>query len=345
MLNKQEPTGTTPRIAVFLVAMVLLLSSLQAQNEGQYTHFMFNRLSYNPAFAGSSGNISATALYRNQWMGFKLQPAVSGGEAGSTPTDMLFSLDLPVRWLHGGLGLNFTSEKLGYHSDNTLEFDYAFRIFWGAGTLAAGVGAELQSCQFKTSGLVGMNDLSGDPSNPVASSSDPLVSGSDLSDFLFDVSTGLYYQVPGLYYVGLSVKNLLGARSDVLNLRNARTIYLMGGYEYSFPYNPSLKIKPSALVKTADFAVFQADVACLLDYENIFWGGLGYRWGDAFTFMAGLNFLKIMQVGVAYDLTSSKLGFAGGRSLGSVELFLNLSFQINVPKKSPTVSGNTLYLR
>lgn len=345
MLYRKRIAVGVPKVALFLVLVVMVFSHSQAQVEGQYTHFMFNRLSYNPAYAGSSGNISATVLYRNQWLGLNLQPSMSGGEAGSTPTDMLFSVDLPVKWLHGGVGLNFTSEKLGYHSNNLLEFDYAFRIYWGAGTLSAAVGAELQSCQFQTSGLLGMSDMSGDPSNPVALSSDPMIAGSELSDFLVDVATGLYYQVPGVYYAGVSVKNLLGAKSDVLNLRNARTLYLMGGYEYTFPYNPSLRFKPSMLVKTADFAVFQADLACLLDYEHTLWGGVGYRWGDAFTLMAGLNFLKIMQVGVAYDLTTSKLGFGGGRSLGSIEVYMNLSFQINVEKKKPTVSRNTLYLR
>ena len=143
----------------------------------------------------------------------------------------------------------------------------------------------------------------------------------------------------------MSAKNLLAAKSDQLNLSNTRTFYLIGGYEYTFPYNPSLKVKPSALIKSGNFSVFQADLACVLDYENVFWGGLGYRWGDAFTFLAGVNFLKIMQVGVAYDLTTSKLGFGGGRSIGSLEVYMNAAFQISVPKRPPTVSGNTLYLR
>ena len=334
-----------PKTIAFLVALVLFLSSATAQNEGQYTHFMFNRLSYNPAYAGSSGNISATALYRSQWMGLQLQAPTPTGEAGSKPTNLLFSFDLPVRWLHGGIGGTFTSEKVGYHDNSTFAIDYAFRIFWGPGTLAAGIEADLQNYKFKTSSLFGMNDMSGDPTNPTSSANDPLVSQQDVSDFLIDVSTGLYYQVPGVFYVSLAAKNLLGSKSENLNIKNTRTLYLMGGYEYTFPYNPSLKLKPSALLKTANFSIFQADFACLLDYENIFWGGLGYRLGDAVTFLAGVNFLKIMQVGVAYDLTTSKLGFANGRSLGSIEIYLNAAFQFSNPKRPPTVSGNTLYLR
>lgn len=306
---------------------------------------MFNRLSYNPAYAGSSGNIQATILYRSQWLGLQLQPPVPGAEAGSVPKNLLFSFDMPVKWLHGGIGLNFTNESIGYHKNNTIALDYAFRIFWGPGNLSAAIEADLQSYQFNTGELLGFDDMGGDPSVTTSSSGDPLINGDNSSDFLFDLATGLYYQVPGQFYVSLSVKNLLATKSDVLKLQNVRTLYLMGGYEYTFPYNPSLKVKPSLLLKTANFSVFQADFALLLDYENIFWAGLGYRWGDSFNFLAGVNFLKIMQAGVAYDLTTSKLGFGNGRSIGSLEFYLNIAFQVSVPKRPPTVSGNTLYLR
>lgn len=323
---------------------MLFLPATKAQNEGQYTHFMFNRLSYNPAYAGSSGNISLTALYRNQWIGLQLQAPTGVSEAGSTPKDILVSFDMPVSWLHGGIGLNFNKEAVGYHDNINMALDYAFRIFWGPGNLAAAIEVDLYNYKFDTENLRGSNDLDGDPMGGSSSSSDPLVSGRATSDFLIDFSTGLYYQVPGLWYLSVSAKNLLGSKSEAFNFENVRTFYVMGGYEYRFPYNPSITLKPSMLLKTAAFSVFQADFACLVDYENLFWGGLGYRWGDSFNILVGLNFLKYLRVGVAYDLTTSKLGFGNGRSIGSAELFLNGSFQINVPKRPPTVSRNTLHL-
>lgn len=344
-LNRQKPHSQVHQNALLLVCFMLFLSTAAAQNEGQYTHFMFNRLSYNPGYAGSSGNISATALYRSQWLGLTLQAPTVSGDPGSKPTDILFTFDMPVSWLHGGIGLNFTSEKIGYHDNTAIGIDYAFRIFWGPGTLAAGVEANLLSCSFASGSLIGHSDLPGNPLDGGGSTNDPLVSGKDVSDFLIDVSTGLYYQVPGLYYVGLSAKNLLAAKSNVINIHNTRTFYLIGGYEYTFPYNPSFKIKPSTLIKSADFSTYQVDLACLLDYENIFWGGLSYRVSDAVNFLAGVNFAKVMQIGVAYDLTTSKLGFGNGRSIGSVEFYINAAFQINIPKRPPTVSGNTIYLR
>ena len=329
--------------------MTLFLPVANAQNEGQYSHFMFNQLSYNPAYAGSSGAVSLSLLYNNQWMGLNLQGPTSQLSAGVTPTNYLASLDMPVNWLHGGLGLTLNSESIGYHKNTTVNIDYAFRIFWGRGNLAAGVELNLYNFSFNTENLRGINDFTGDPSNPVGNSGDPAINGKEVSEFLVDVATGLYYQVPGEYYVSLSVKNLLASKSDALAYTNARTLYLMGGYEYSFPFNPSFKLKPHAMAKTANFAAFQAEAALLVDYENFFWGGLGYRIGDAITFLTGVNWnftgMSWLRVGVSYDLTTSKLGsFNAGRSLGSLEIFVNGTFRIITPKKPPTVSRTTRFL-
>lgn len=329
--------------------MMLFLSVSTAQNEGQYTHFMFNQLSYNPAYAGSSGALSFTLLYNNQWMGLELQAPTPELKPGVTPTNYLATFDMPVRWLHGGIGLTFNSEAIGYHQNTTINLDYAFRIFWGPGNLAAGVEMNLYNFSFNTANLLGASDLTGDFENPTTSSGDPSINGEEVSEMLFDVSTGIYYQVPSEFYLGLSVKNLLASHSDQLNFTNARTLYLLGGYEYSFPYNPSFRLKPSLMAKTADFAVYQAEASLIFDYENAFWAGMGYRINDAFTFLAGVNWnfanLNWLRVGVAYDLTTSKLGtFKPGRSFGSLEIFVNGSFRIIVPKHNPTVSRNTRFL-
>lgn len=329
--------------------IALFLSVATAQNEGQYTHFMFNQLSYNPAYTGSSGALSFSLLYNNQWMGLDLQAPTATVQAGVTPTNILASFDMPVTWLHGGIGLTFNSEQIGYHNNTTINLDYAFRIYWGRGNLAAGVELNLYNFSFDTKNLVGISDLTGDPVNPVGQAGDPVVNGQMVSEFMVDVSTGLYYQVPSEYYVGLSVKNLLASHSDQLAFSNARTLYLIGGYEYTFPYNPAFKLKPSLMAKTANFSTVQAEAALLLDYENFFWAGLGYRLADAFTFLAGVNWnfanLNWLRVGVAYDLTTSTLGgFKSGRSFGSLEIFVNGTFRIIVPKDPPTVSRTTRFL-
>ena len=175
----------------FFIGMMLFSSVATAQNEGQYTHFMFNRLSYNPAYAGSSGAISLTLLYNNQWLGLDLQSPVAGAKAGSTPVNYLFAFDMPVNFLHGGIGLTFNSQSIGYHNNTTVNIDYAFRIYWGRGCLSAGIEANLYNFAFNTKDLYGASDLTGDPVSPTSSSGDPSINGKELSEFMVDVSTGL----------------------------------------------------------------------------------------------------------------------------------------------------------
>lgn len=315
-----------------------------AQMESQFSQYMFNRLSYNPAYAGSTGSMCATLMYRTQWIGLQIDPPAEGYEAGSTPTNYLFSFDSPVKFLHGGLGLTVASEKIGYHDALNASLDYAFRIYWGPGNLAAAVEVNYLSSSMDFTQLVGSDDFTGNYTGPVNSSGDPLISGEKSDDFLIDASTGVYYQVPGVYYFGFTVKNILASKSDVINYKNARVLYLMGGYEWTVPANPSFRLKPSALIKMADFATWQIDVSCLMDYQNMLWIGASYRWQDAVSILGGFNWNKL-KVGLAYDLTTSRLGYTkSGRSNGTLEAYMRYCFKVIIPPKPPSAYRNTRYL-
>ena len=319
------------KLSLLLIALGFSCVAM-AQQEPQFSQYMFNRMSYNPGYAGSSGSICAAAMYRQQWFGLKLDAPTAGGKAGSVPTDILFTFDMPVKFLHGGLGFTFVSDKIGYHDNLELSVDYAFRMFWGQGNLSAGVEFNLLNSSLDKDALWG-------PDGP-----DPQVTQLGESAMMFDASVGLYYQVPSKYYLGLAVKNLLAAHSDEILFTNARTVYAMGGYEYTPSSAPSIRIRPSALLKTANFSIFQADLSCLIDYRNAFWGGLGYRVQDAIYVLAGVHW-KQLRVGVSYDFTTSRLGsFKPGRSMGSMELYLKYCFKIVVPRKPGTSYGNTIYL-
>ncbi|MCQ2294452.1 MAG: type IX secretion system membrane protein PorP/SprF [Bacteroidales bacterium] len=315
-----------------LLVIALGFSCATMAQEPQFSQYMFNRMSFNPGYAGSSGSICATLMYRNQWMGLKLDNPTNGSDAGSTPTDILFSFDMPVKFLHGGLGFTFVKDEIGYHDNIYVNLDYAFRMFWGDGNLSAGAELGLLNSSFDPSALHG-NDAN-----------DPAIPTTAASEMLIDASVGLYYQVPGKYYVGLAAKNLLGAHSEALAYRNVRTIYAMGGYEYTPAGAPSVRIKPSALLRTAAFSYFQADLSCLIDYRNAFWGGLGYRVTDAIYLLAGVHWKKL-RIGASYDITTSSLGtFKPGRSFGSAELYLKYCFKVVIPQKAPTSYGNSIYL-
>lgn len=322
-----------------------------AQQEPQFTQYMLNRLSYNPGAAGASGSMCAMLMYRNQWLGLKLDAPEPGLSGASTPTAYMFSFDSPVKILHGGIGLSAYQEQVGYHTNMALAFNYAFRMFWGPGNLAAGIEGELYNLSFDADKLRGETDLTGLSGQMSSGSSDPLINAASKGASMFDMSVGLFYQVPGSYYIGASVKDILGAKCDELNYSNARTLYLMGGFEYYIPANPSFKVKPGAMIKTADFGVYGFDLSCLLDYRNAFWGGVNVRGGlnklntDAISLIGGLNWHKL-KLGVAYDLTTSRLGagYKQGRSVGTAELYLQYCFRIIIPQKPPSSYRNTRYL-
>lgn len=337
----------------FLTITLLLFgfSSISiAQQEPQFTQYMLNRLSYNPGVAGASGSMCGMLMYRNQWLGLKLDAPEPGGTSGKTPTDYMFSFDSPVKFLHGGIGLSVYQEEVGYHSNLSAALDYAFRMYWGPGNLAAGIEASLYNMKFKTSDLQGPDDLSGHSGVSGTSTNDPAINNAGESDMLIDMSVGLFYQVPGSYYIGASVKDLLAAKSSVFNYANARTLYIMGGYEYYIPANPSFKLKPGILLKAADFNIFAYEASCLLDYRNAFWGGINMRGGinklnlDAVSLLGGFNWHKL-KLGIAYDLTISALGgYKYGRSVGTAELYLQYCFRIIIPQKPPSIYRNTRYL-
>lgn len=253
-----------------------------------------------------------------------------------------------MKILHGGLGFYVQQDQLGYHKTFSAAFDYAFRIFWGPGNLAGAVEGSIANTSIDMKSLVGSSQFSGDYRDPILSTADPLLQGDDeTSDMLFDISTGLYYQVPGAYYFGLSVKNLLASKSDVFSWQNARNLYLMGGFEYTLPADPSFKLKPSMLIKSADFNLraTSIELSCLLDYQNLLWGGVSYRLQDALVFLGGLNWQKL-RVGLAYDLTLSRLAgpFKPGLSNGTLEAYVRYCFKVIIPPKPPTSYRNTLYL-
>lgn len=330
----------------FLLLIWGFSSLCSAQQEAQFTQYMFNKLSYNPGYAGTSGSICMTGLYRDQWMGLTLDAPTVGGTAGVTPKTFLFTLDSPIPFLHGGVGATIMADKVGYTSSVNISFDYAYHVFWGAGVLSVGLEGALNNYTIDFSGLVPPDGLTGDPSNPVSSlGDDPLISNEKASEMLTDVSLGLFYQVPGRAHAGIAIKNILAAKSETLNYQNTRCIYLMGGYEYTLPAKPSIRILPSALVKTADFSIFQIDLSCLVEYQRSVWGGLSYRYQDAIAVLAGVNWKKL-RLGLSYDFTTSSLGGISkpGRSKGSMELYLRFCFDIVLPPKPPSSYQNTRYL-
>lgn len=329
------------KLSTAVCVLVLALASpsfLSAQQEPQFSQYMFNRLSYNPGYAGSNGAMCLTGFYRNQWMGMGLTDVYGEASEASSGETMNFSFDMPVRFLHGGIGTTIISDKIGFRDNIHAKIDYAFRIQFPTGNLAIGVEAQLFNSTLDKSHLIGADQITQD--DQVGTSSDPVLGDlSEQSDFLFDLGAGIYYQIPGKLYIGLSTSKLLETSSENLYWDNRRFYYILAGYEWAPPAYPSLRLLPSALLKT-DFvskSAYQLDASLLMEWEHKIWGGMTYRVQDAIVLMGGVAFGDF-KLGISYDIPTSRIST---QSFGSLELFARFCFKIENPPKPPTIYRNT----
>jgi len=321
-------------ILAFLVVTVI---GLQAQQETQFTQHPYAILPFNPGYAGSGDAICATTLFRQQWTGFK-DPT---GDLTS-PQDILFTLDAPVSFLRGGLGVTVLKDKIGYEDNTEVKLGYAYRLPIGRSGGVLGIGAQVGFLNKKIDFTKFI---------PIDVTDPRLMGRGNESDMFTDVSFGLYYKVPNLYYVGVAATQMLEPQAALgvasgTGVKLKRHYFINGGYEWVYPDEPNLVFEPSVFIKT-DFVSAQYDVSLIARWNNMFWGGLNYRLQDAIGLVLGVSpfqtgAMRGLKIGYSYDFTTSDLG-RNGRSSGSHEVMLKYCFKI---VRTPVLSGykNTLLL-
>lgn len=280
-----------------------------AQQDVQFSQNMFNKLAINPGYAGTSRAICATLFYRNQWMGFD-----------GAPKTILFSGDAYIPKIHGGLGLTFFNDQLGFDKSNHIKLAYSFNQPIGPGVL--GIGVE---------GGVIMKSLAGAWLAPTDYTKDAAIPG-DVSSTTYDVGFGIYYATQQLY-VGVSSTHLpeseltASVNNKKLQFTNVRHYYVTAGY--AFPLgNPDWELEPSVFVKS-DAASTQFDGNLRVIYQKTFWGGVSYRLTDAICPMIGFQ-KSGFKIGFSYDVTTSDIK---NYSSGTVEAMVGYCFKVIPPVK------------
>ncbi|MBP7101823.1 MAG: PorP/SprF family type IX secretion system membrane protein [Bacteroidales bacterium] len=312
-----------------LFLFVLFVLKSNAQQDPQFTQYMYSDLLINPGVAGSAG-ICATGMFRQQWAGF--QDTWTDLETGKTtnystaPQQILLTLHAPIKVLHGGLGLSVSQDKLGYQNDIAAKLAYSFKFNISGGSLGLGIAGDFLS-----------RTVHGSDYHPI-DPGDPVIATSDKSDFYIDLSFGAYYLNPNKWYAGISATHLLTGEGKNTHQKTARHYYLYGGYNFALPFNPNWTMKPSAMIKT-DFVKAQYDLTVVAEWNNIVWGGVSWRIAnDAVALLVGAkpfinssNAIRGLEIGVSYDITTSKLGYNHGRSFGGPEIMLKYCFTIIPP--------------
>ena len=306
--------------------------SAVAQYDAQFSNYWAVTGFFNPANAGRSGNLEGMALYRQQWVGIKGAPGTA-----------LILADMPMNFLGRthGVGATIYSESIGLFSHSIISAQYAYMKKIGNGTFSAGIQAGYLSETFKGS-KIDLRDINDDYHELV----DEGIPTSDVTGTGVDAAFGLMFYKPK-WYAGLSVTHLLGSKIELGEnyiMEVPRTYYLTAGYNIQLK-NPLLELRPSLLVKTTEMGpvvqgdsitgdaikammtMTQVDLSLRMIYNKTYWGGLGWRKGDAMTLMLGGKF-SMVEAGYAYDFPISTI-LKG--STGSHEIFLK--FIIDLDKR------------
>ncbi len=292
---------------LYLILLIAVLPlALSAQQQHQYTQFMYNKLSYNPAYAGIRGVPTMTAMYRNQW--FKMDGA---------PRSALISMHAPVFTQRVGVGGVLSHHSIGLHKDVQLTATYSYNI----------ISAENFSMRVGVSGNLRVLSINFSEANPLVTY-DPSLDDKRINDAYANFGAGIYGTFQERLYFGFSVprivRNNIGVNTDpmVTSARESRHFYgTTGGI---IPLGKDLNLLPAVLVKYVKNAPIDVDVTLNMEIKETVTTGLAYRAGgdgkgESLDLLAYWQINPRVGVGAAYDLTLSNLRSYTG---GSFELLL-----------------------
>lgn len=270
--------------ALFFIVGLLSTFDVDAQQDPQYTQYMYNMNVVNPAYAGSKESLSIGLLYRNQWDG------VDGA-----PETYTFAAHMPVGG-NVGLGLSAISDKAGPVTETNTYADVSYNIeLGGESNLAFGVKA---GATFYDVGLTSL-DLQ---------DQDDIAFSKDVNDTYANFGAGFLYYTDK-FYVGFSVPNILNTTHIDIDGREfgAEEQHFFGTAGYVFQVNENFKLKPSTLVKSSFGDPLSFDVNLNAMFYDRFEIGASYRFEDAISGLASVRATDWLQIGVAYDNSVSDI--------------------------------------
>ena len=293
------------RFLITSALLVVLALPCMAQQDAQYTQYMYNTLAVNPAYAGSRGVLSITGLHRSQWVGLD-----------GAPTTQTLNVNTPVSE-RVGIGLSIVNDEIGNGTNQDTYFDGVFSYTVPTseeGKLSFGLkaGGHLLNIDF-TKLQNYRADLNATGQNNIDRRFSP------------NIGAGVYYHT-NKFYAGLSVPNFLktehfddsGTESSFL-ASERMNFYLIAGYV--FDLNTNLKFKPAILLKAVNGAPLQADASLNFMFNEKFTFGAAYRWDAAISALAGFQISEQLMLGLAYDREITRLGNTAFND-GSFEVLL-----------------------
>ena len=298
-----------------IMALLALVSiSANAQQDPQYTNYMYNTININPAYAGSRGALSIFGLHRSQWVGLE-----------GAPTTNSFSVNTPIADSKVGLGVSFVNDALGVMDENTLSVDFSYTLDLN------NRGSKLSFGLKGSANLLNVAYSDLNKYNP----NDPQILNDVSNEFTPNIGAGIYWHTEKSY-VGFSVPSFLESTRYNNNIQSTMQqkmhYYLMGGHV--FEINPTLKFKPAFLLKAVEGAPLQADITGNFLIHDKFTIGGAYRWDAAWSALVGFQVTDGMFIGYSYD---SDIKALRNYNNGSHEIFVRFELfnkyrRVNSPR-------------
>lgn len=286
-----------------LLSLSLLSYQSFAQQDPQFTQYMYNMSVINPAYAtAEEGVLNLGGLYRTQWVGVDGAPKTASFFAHTPVNDKI------------ELGISFTNDNIGdVVNENNVYADFAY-------VLPVGLESKIS---FGIKGGVTFFDTNFDGFN--------LQSGDRSTDMAFDENITRAFPNLGIgafffaknYYLGLSAPNMLSTKhiesENGIKATGVQNVHYFFTGGYVFDLNQNLKLKPAFMTKAVKGAPLAIDISANVLINEKLEAGLGYRLGDAITALINFRVTPELRIGYAYDYTTSNLSTY---SSGSHEIFI-----------------------
>lgn len=281
-----------------ILSFVLMFTAIVsfAQQDSQFTQYMYNTINVNPAYAGSRGALSIFALHRTQWVGLDGAPVTNA-----------VSVNTPLNDSRLGLGVSLINDRIGPVDENTISADLSYTV----------PTSETFKLSFGIKATANLFSLDNSRLNP-EDQGDPNLQS--FNKFTPNLGAGLYLHSDKAY-VGLSIPNFIQSNryddNEVALFKEKINYYLIAGYV--FDLTNYIKFKPALMTKMVTGAPLQSDISGNFLFNEKFMVGVSYRWSAALSAMVGFQISDAMYIGYGYDRETSNLN---NYNSGSHEIFL-----------------------
>lgn len=269
-----------------LLFLCLAATAVHGQKEPQYTQYMYNIGSFNPAYVGTVETPELAALYRAQWI-----------DIPGAPRTIRFGANLPLSNETMGLGINIVNDQLGPLSQTYLDLSYSYQVKVTDNTKLS-FGMDLGGSFLNVDFSKGTFENPGEP-----------LSLERINNFYPTVGAGLF-MYGEQWYLGASIPNFLteGIYNDeVASVVEDRIQFnFIGGYVFNL--SNELKFKPAFMINSLNGAPLNINLSTNFLISDVVTAGVSYRVDNAFSGLAGFQISNSTFIGYSYDYNTNALG-------------------------------------